>query len=151
MSDRTTDSAPPNDSRDFETPYHYSEDTPEDIEILAILEHPNGPKYAKLNCGNWYFYHDDNSVDYMNWEEYEELLAFIIGDVTSLPLKLQQFAIDAAAKHLNEKKRLAEEAAAKESFVEESIVEEHIAEGSIVEESTVEEEPISEQPIVTVG
>lgn len=85
---------------DLETPYHYSANSSEDLEILAILERPNGPKYAKLSCGNWYSYNDaDGSVDHLNWEEYEDLIRFIVGDVASLPVKLHKFAIEAAEKH----------------------------------------------------
>ncbi|KAK3950160.1 hypothetical protein QBC32DRAFT_265263 [Pseudoneurospora amorphoporcata] len=123
MSCGNTSSTSSYDPRDIETPYYYSDDTPEDLDILAILERPGGPKYAKLSCGNWYFYNDDGSVDHLNWEEYEELLAFIVGDVASLPQKLHQVAIQAAAKLQDEREHVAEKTVAEEG----SIVEEPIA------------------------
>ncbi|KAK1782001.1 hypothetical protein QBC45DRAFT_319781 [Copromyces sp. CBS 386.78] len=130
MSCRNTSSTSSYDPRDIETPYYYSDDAPEDLDILAILERPGGPKYAKLSCGNWYFYNDDGSVDHLNWEEYEELLAFIVGDVASLPQKLHQVAIQAAAKLQDER--------------------EHVAKKSIAEEESIVEEPITkEEPIAT--
>lgn len=122
-------------SEELDTPYHYSEDTPEDIEILTILEIPGRRKYAKLNCGNWYFYRDDGNVDHMNWEEYEELLAYIVNEVASLPLKLKQLAVDTAAKYLNRKEQ---EAVTQEEQV-------------AAEESVIEEEAPVQEPIVTVG
>ncbi|KAK3395816.1 hypothetical protein B0T20DRAFT_487302, partial [Sordaria brevicollis] len=89
----------------WETPYHYSTTTPaadgeeeDELQILAILERPStGRKYAKLSCGNWYGYREtpDNSdnddgfeVDHLTWDEYEDLIRFIVGDVASLPTKL---------------------------------------------------------------
>ncbi|EAA34771.3 hypothetical protein GE21DRAFT_2421 [Neurospora crassa] len=86
-SDRSTSSndsnkvTSPSGSEDMSTPYDYTHDS-DDSEIVAVLKRPGGASYAKMSCGNWFFLNDDGSLDELNWREYEELIAFIVGDKT---------------------------------------------------------------------
>ncbi|KAK3495797.1 hypothetical protein B0T13DRAFT_401223 [Neurospora crassa] len=111
-SDRSTSSngsnkvTSPSGSEDMSTPYDYTHDS-DDSEILAVLKRPGGASYAKMSCGNWYFLNDDGTLDELNWREYKELIEFIVGDVASLPSKLQQVALHAAAKLQNEQEPIA--------------------------------------------
>lgn len=99
-------STPSSKSEDMSTPYDYTHHS-DDSEILAVLKRPDGATYAKMSCGNWFFLNDDGTLDELNWREYEELIEFIVGDVASLPSKLQQVALHAAAKLQNEKEPIA--------------------------------------------
>ncbi|KAJ4364838.1 hypothetical protein N0V85_009275, partial [Neurospora sp. IMI 360204] len=96
-----------NDSYDMSTPYDFSKYEGE-LEMVAILERPGeGRRYAKMSCGNWYWLNEDGTLDELSWPEYRELIAFIVGDVASLPAKLHQTALHEAAKLQNEKEPIA--------------------------------------------
>ncbi|EGO51848.1 hypothetical protein NEUTE1DRAFT_52683 [Neurospora tetrasperma FGSC 2508] len=95
-SSASNQSTPSDKSEDMSTPYDYTHHSG-DSDILAVLKHPGGASYAKMSCGNWFFLNDDGTLDELNWREYEELIEFIVGDVASLPSKLHQVALHAAA------------------------------------------------------